>query len=202
MKTTIPFTYYIYHRPTNKHYYGVRHKKGCNPSELWKTYFTSSKIVKKLIQEYGIDSFDYEVRKTFVDGKSALLWEQRVLTKLKAAQKVNWINRHNGSKNFFCSGHTQETKNKIGQSVRGIKRTKQTRDKMIKSSLIRERNKRENGFKMPVDFAERMVKTRKERIQSGLINPYSEERNRKMANSKKGTKRHYLPDGTFIMVKV
>ena len=36
---TIPFTYYLYHKPTGKKYYGVRFKKGCHPDDLWNKYF-------------------------------------------------------------------------------------------------------------------------------------------------------------------
>jgi len=55
---------------------------------------------------------------------------------------------------------------------------------------------------MPEDFAQRMLQTRNEKIKNGIINPYSAERNAKMSASKKGTKRQYLPDGSFIMVKI
>ena len=53
---TIPYTYLLTHVQTGKKYYGVRFAKGCNPSDLFITYFTSSKYVKSLIEEYGIES--------------------------------------------------------------------------------------------------------------------------------------------------
>ena len=55
----------IKHNPTNTLYYGVQYSKNCNPTNLWKTYFTSSEYVSSLIKEYGKDSFSYEIRKTF-----------------------------------------------------------------------------------------------------------------------------------------
>ena len=54
---------------------------------------------------------------------------------------------------------------------------------------------------MPQESIQQALETRKNRIASGEINPYSDERNTKIRESKKGTKRHYLPDGSFIMVK-
>jgi len=45
----IPYTYLIGWTSTNKYYYGVRFAKNCNPSELFITYFTSSKHVKNYI---------------------------------------------------------------------------------------------------------------------------------------------------------
>ena len=95
---TIPFSYHLYHKPTKKHYYGIKYASGFEPSDLWIRYFSSSKIVKKLITEYGKDSFIVTVRKTFDTGEQAVLWEHRLLTRIRAAQREDWINRHNGKK--------------------------------------------------------------------------------------------------------
>jgi hypothetical protein len=81
--TTVYFTYYLYHKPTGKKYYGARWKPACNPSDLWDTYFTSSKHVHKLIEEYGKESFHYEIRKMFSNKSECISWEQRVLKRLK-----------------------------------------------------------------------------------------------------------------------
>jgi len=105
-----PYTYYLYHRPTGKKYYGVRTAQGCSPNDLWKIYFSSSTAVKQLINEYGIDSFDYEVRRIFTDKKEALKWERNVLTRLKASQNSDWLNRNNGG---GAGSHTKETREKI-----------------------------------------------------------------------------------------
>jgi len=40
---TIPYTYKLIFKPTGQYYYGVRYAKGCQPSDLWDKYFTSSK---------------------------------------------------------------------------------------------------------------------------------------------------------------
>ena len=77
--------------PTNKAYYGVRYADGCNPSDLWVTYFTSSKRVKRLIEEYGKDSFKVEIRKIFSDKQSAINWEEKVLRRLNL-KNGSWIN--------------------------------------------------------------------------------------------------------------
>ncbi len=90
------YTYHIFHRPTKRHYYGVRTKKGCSTSDLWTTYFTSSKIVADLINEHGADSFDVEVRKTFVTKEAAREWEHKVLRRLKVRKRTDWLNRSEG----------------------------------------------------------------------------------------------------------
>lgn len=77
---------------TNQLYYGVRFKKGCNPSELWVTYFTSSKYIKKLINEHGLKAFKVEIRKIFSDVDKARDWEHRVLRKIKAKDRPDFIN--------------------------------------------------------------------------------------------------------------
>ena len=46
---------------------------------------------------------------------------------------------------------------------------------MSASSLRDRQRRREEGWKMPEDFTQRMLQTRRDKIQKGLINPYSEE---------------------------
>lgn len=200
---TIPFSYYLYHRPTNQHYYGIRHCQGCHPSELWVKYFSSSVIVKQLIEQYGKDSFNWQVRKTFIDSTSALLWEHRLLNRINASNRSDWLNRHNGGSKFRGpTFHTEKTKQKISTRTKGIRKSEETKNKMSVGSLIDRQRRKDQGWKMPEDFVQRMLQTRNEKIKNGIINPYSIERNAKMSASKKGTKRQYLPDGSFIMVRI
>lgn len=197
-----PFTYYLYHKPTGLKYYGVRYSKRCDPKDLWTTYFTSSPIVKQMIKEYGVDSFSFKLRKTFNTSEEALLWENRVLTRLNAASNPQWINRNNGGRLFKGPvTHSATARSKMSKKNKGIPKTEEHRKKISESSLKDREKRRQEGWKMPEGFAERMLKTRKQKIEAGEINPYSAERNAKMSASKKGTRRHYLPDGSFIMVK-
>ena len=103
---TQPYTYRIQFIPTGEYYYGVKYAKDCNPEDLWKKYFTSSKKVKKLINKYGKDSFLYEIRKLFDNSADAILWEHRVNSRVK-----NWPNylnesdaKHQGSKYSSIGG--------------------------------------------------------------------------------------------------
>lgn len=90
----IPYTYHLYHKLTNKHYYGVRWSKNCCPTELWVTYFSSSKKVKNLIKTYGKESFDFEIRKIFKSSDQAIQWEAKVLRRLKVLSNENWLNQN------------------------------------------------------------------------------------------------------------
>lgn len=91
---TIPYTYLLVNKITGEKYYGVRYAKGCAPSELWYTYFSSSKYVKQLIEKYGKNSFEFEVRKTFNTALEARAWEERVLRRLNILRNNNWLNKN------------------------------------------------------------------------------------------------------------
>lgn len=48
-----PYTYLIGWPEHNTWYYGVRYATGCNPSDLWNPYTTSSKHVTAFVAEHG-----------------------------------------------------------------------------------------------------------------------------------------------------
>lgn len=202
MLNTTPFSYHLYHIPTGKHYYGIRYARGCSPEELWTTYFSTSKIVKQLITEYGKDSFKFEIRRIFCDYIAAIAWEHKVLRRLNAAESEKWLNRHNGSNKFRPPlHHSDETKEIIRKKISGTKRSQITKDKHKINAINREFKKRESGWKMPPESIEKSIITRQERINNGSINPYTDERKAKIAAARKGTKRLYLPDGSFTYIK-
>lgn len=53
----IPYFYILQHKVTLKYYAGCRYSKMCHPSDLLKTYFTSSTLIREIIQKEGIDIF-------------------------------------------------------------------------------------------------------------------------------------------------
>jgi hypothetical protein len=100
MSIYTPYTYLIRHIPTNTHYYGVRWKnvrlKKTPEEDLWVTYFTRSKKVQSLINEYGKDSFEFEIRKKFQTIDQARLWETKVLKRMRVLDNPQiWLNRTN-----------------------------------------------------------------------------------------------------------
>lgn len=123
----VPYTYKVELKSTGDFYYGVRYAKDCHPSDLWVKYFTSSKTIQSLIEQYGNDAFSVQVRKTFSDVESALDWEHRVLRKV-----VNWkkcLNLHDaksfsieacskGSRNFWANLDEEESKLRKEMSAR------------------------------------------------------------------------------------
>jgi len=101
---TIPFTYKLVFKPTKQYYYGVRWAKGCSPNDFWITYFTSSKHIKKLINEYGKNSFEFKVTKTFSNKIDAGNWETAVLERVKTNKNSKFINKTNNMPVYDSSG--------------------------------------------------------------------------------------------------
>lgn len=93
------YTYLLKWSSTGMKYYGVRYADNCNPNDLWETYFTSSLYVSDYIEEHGEPDI-IQIRKTFDNPKSALLWESKVLTKLDAAGRADFLNKSNGFGKF------------------------------------------------------------------------------------------------------
>jgi hypothetical protein len=117
-----PYTYLIGWPHLNKYYYGVRYAKKCNPSDLWISYFTSSKIVKQLRKEHGEPNIK-EIRKTFDDPQSARLWEYKVLKRLNCVKDPKWLNQSNTGETFFCIEQTPEHIANAAAAKRGKKLT-------------------------------------------------------------------------------
>lgn len=89
----IPYTYLIGWSKHNKFYYGVRYAKNCSPNDLWKTYFTSSNVVKRFRLING-DPDIIQIRKTFKTKDKAILWEHKVLKRMNVLKKSSmWLNK-------------------------------------------------------------------------------------------------------------
>jgi hypothetical protein len=158
-------------------------------------------LVRRLINEFGKDSFVVKIRKIFDDKMAAIRWENRVLTRLKAAKNPDWLNRSNGGPKFR-GPETQSDNQKLvaSKTFKGVPKPQSQKDKMSIAAAAREKMRRDTGWSMPKNATQRGIVTRATRIASGEINPYSAERNAKMGASKRGKRRKYLEDGSFIMV--
>lgn len=92
MDDRLPYTYLIGWSSHNMWYYGVRYASKCHPSDLWKTYFTSSEYVKEFRIKYGEPDV-ISIRKVFDSANKARLHEHKVLTRLNAATRSDFLNR-------------------------------------------------------------------------------------------------------------
>lgn len=98
----MPYTYLIGWSKMNKWYYGVEYAnktKIANPSNLWTTYFTSSKNVAWMREFYGEPDV-VQVRKVFSNKKDALEYERKFLKKINVRKLENFLNISNGAKDF------------------------------------------------------------------------------------------------------
>lgn len=112
-----PYTYLIGWSQLNKWYYGRRTANGCNPNELWVTYFTSSKEVAKFRAEHGEPDIK-EIRRQFIDIESARIWENRVLSYMHVSTNGKFLNRRGGDKsNKFNTSGTALAKTPDGRKL-------------------------------------------------------------------------------------
>jgi hypothetical protein len=83
MNSIPAYVYYIKHLPTGKFYYGSRYKhidKGILPEQdLWNNYFTSSKEIKKLIENTGTSSFECKIIYTDPASDKCFIYEQTLI---------------------------------------------------------------------------------------------------------------------------
>ncbi len=93
MAIHVPYTYLIGWTKINKYYYGVRYAKGCSPEDLWTSYFTSSKLVEDMRQLYGEPDV-VRVRRVFDCREKAVLWEAKVLSRMRVLKESKWLNQN------------------------------------------------------------------------------------------------------------
>lgn len=151
----MPYTYLIGWSKTNIYYYGVRYSKHCNPADLWKTYFTSSKVVKQYVLQYG-DPDIIQIRRVFKNSNEARVWEEKVLKRIKASTRNDFLNKSTGAaipveyctligqKNgMFGKKHTLQTLNKL----RGPKSEKHKEHMRGKRPHFNQSGSNNNAFK-------------------------------------------------------
>ena len=152
------YVYYIRHVPTGKFYYGSRYnhiKKGTLPEDdLWIAYFSSSKEVKKLIQETGSSSFETVI--LFKDSNPELCFEfeQNIIREYIADNlciNKRYFNTASGKSSYCVFGKTLSSK--------GKPKTEETKQNMRKpKSLSHKENIRKaqlaNGGNGPKNHSE------------------------------------------------
>lgn len=111
-----PYCYLIGWSAHDKWYYGCRYAKGCHPSDLWVSYFTSSKNVKNLRERYGEPDI-IQIRKVFKGIRECREWEIKVIRRMSIVSDKKFLNQRNpgGIENFSKKvGSEPWNKNKKG----------------------------------------------------------------------------------------
>ena len=119
MSKKIPFTYLIGWSKLDIWYYGVRYVKDCHPDDLFTTYFTSSKYVHGVIADSGLPDV-IQVRHLFKTVKPALVWEQKVLRRLKVLGESKWLNKSIAGSIYYDA----EVRQKMADKKLGLKAVK------------------------------------------------------------------------------
>lgn len=147
----LAYTYLIGWSAHNKFYYGVRYARGCNPSDLWESYYTSSKNVHQFRKQYG-DPDICSVRKTFVSTDKARTWETKVLKRLNVVANNKWLNQTDNKAISYESGlegsriaaaitkgkhQSKEHNEKKSRSLMGHKVSEETRRKISETRKLR-----------------------------------------------------------------
>lgn len=200
-----PYTYLIKFLPTGQVYYGssfANNKwKVAHPSQLWTTYFTSSKEIKKLIAVHGKNAFAVSVRRCFDTKEKTIVWENKILTKFNAAHNPTWLNKSNGSDKFVCSQHSAESKKKMSDCRIGVKRNPHSEETRKKLSQARQGKPSWNkGLKMTDETKLKMSEIAKQRKREPLteeqkikrrekLKPVSDETRKKISEALTGKTR-------------
>ncbi len=84
------YTYSVRYLKTNQIYYGVRKSK---TFDLGTIYFTSSKYVKKLLEDNDLSCFEFKLRKKFDSFQEAIQHESNFLRRINAIKNPKVLNR-------------------------------------------------------------------------------------------------------------
>jgi hypothetical protein len=126
-----PYTYYL-EWSTGMKYYGVRYAKSCHPNDLWNPYKTSSEYVANYIIEHG-DPIKKEIRKEFLGEdsvSSAIEWEHKVLRRLNAAYRQDFLNKRDSKGINYSDPAVAEKRNT------NMKRTLNTPESKEKRRIV------------------------------------------------------------------
>jgi len=136
---TIPaYVYYIKHIPSGKFYYGSRYnhiKKNLLPDQdLWKNYFSSSKEIKKLRNEYGDQTFEYKIIFADADTSKCFDYEQELIKEhINNPLCINkrYFDTAKGTRVFSTFGKTLSSKgkSKSEQTKQGMRKPKSAQHK-------------------------------------------------------------------------
>ena len=99
------YTYSIKHLLTNKIYYGVRKS---TVVDIGITYFSSSKLVKQMLQAEPIENFKFKVRQKFQSYEEARLHETELLSRIRAVTNPMMLNQAVSSPRLCAKNPTAE----------------------------------------------------------------------------------------------
>lgn len=131
------YVYKITFLPTDQYYIGYRGSKNATPSDLLATYFTSSKVVARLIKEHGVDKFAKEILAEFATGAEAYEYEQQLLREHDVESNTQMLNKRLTSCALDAfKKHTEKSRAQMSRSRQILWEDPKYRDSV--SSAVRE----------------------------------------------------------------
>jgi len=184
---TLSYTYLI-KCPNGKSYYGYRSANQTSPEDdLWKHYFTSSKVIQELREQYSDDEFIATVDKTFTSADGARAYEENFLRKNNCVRSDEWLNRGNAGKDFFTKGHSDETRRKLSEASKGRKHTEETRRKMCEAQKGKKHTE-ETRRKLSEAAKNKSAEHRRKLSEAAKGRKLSDETKRKLSEINRGKK--------------
>jgi hypothetical protein len=162
MKDRKPYTYEIIfrqegHKYDGFKYIGAKWAKGCKPETFWVDYFTTSKIIKELIENYGIESFKSRIiESNYSSIDECVAHECELLKEVDAKHNPVYFNQCNGDPKYFIKFVTEETKLKKKEKFQ----EKFKADCMFESEYFKEKSKDTNLRIRKVDNSAKDPKVR------------------------------------------
>jgi hypothetical protein len=164
--------------PNGKSYYGFRYANKVSPEDdLWKVYFTSSKRIKELREQYSDDEFIATVDKTFESAEEAYEYETKFLTEnhCEVLKSDDWLNEacfpvfadNTGKK------HTEEARKKMSEATT--------------SDAARRKMSEAMKGRVPWNKGKKHTEEHKKKLSEALKGmKHSEETRKKISEAKKG----------------
>jgi|TARA_B110000977_G_C10827101_1_gene396567 hypothetical protein len=133
-----PYTYIIFHNNSNEFYIGSRTANRASAyDDLWRIYFTSSKLIKERIKDEGTSCFTATIIDEFDTPEEAFVAEQLMISeRINDPLCLNKTYQLNGKQAFLTTGtkrsHSTETRSKISKSLlEGAHRTYERTDEHL-----------------------------------------------------------------------
>lgn len=177
-----PFFYVIQDIRNGMYYAGSKYGKDANPEKFMTEigYHTTSKTIKKIISEYGLELFIIRKIKLFTGARKTVKYEKRFLEKVNARKNPRFYNGHNND-GIMDIGKMQE----ISMILYGVDHNwkspevrKKIKETMIskygdKSYVRTEKSRTENLIKHGVEYTLQAEEV-KEKIYNTIEEKYGE----------------------------
>ena len=181
---TIPaYVYKIRHIPSGQYYFGFRKahiKVNRTPEQDFLIYYySSSKVIRSMIKEYGINQFDCSIIYQDTNSNEAFWYEQDLIKRhWNDPLMINkqYRDRFSSKGVFLSKGHTTESKLKISKAHKGKIILKESIEKMVATRTAR------GNYKHDSNFVEKMLSTKMKRY--GTLNSNTPESRAKSRQTK------------------